>query len=87
MADAREIEQRLSIPLSQTRNSSVALGMPSMQATSGIWRIKPARVPEGEKVRITNMYLAGDAKPNSGGEDGWRMMLMLAVLRLKDGKF
>ncbi len=24
---------------------------------------------------------------NSGGEDGWRMMLMLAVLRLKDGKF
>lgn len=45
---------------------------------------KAARVPEGEKVRITSMYLTGDAN-----KLWWRrrMMLMLAVLRLKDGKF
>ncbi|EPS74632.1 hypothetical protein M569_00111 [Genlisea aurea] len=44
--DAREIEQRLSIPPSLTRNSSVALGMQSMH--SEIWRIKAARIPEGK---------------------------------------
>ena len=65
MADAREIEQRLSILLFQTRNRSVALGMPRTYLENFLWDMeeyfKAACAPEGEKVRITSMYLTGDA--------------------------
>lgn len=50
MADAREIEQRLSILLFQTRNRSVALGMPSY-LENFLWDMeeyfKAACAPEG----------------------------------------